>query len=738
VNDFLEQFLVEGRELVEQATEDLLALEESPDDQQRLDSAFRAFHTLKGIAGIVEFAALARVMHVAEGTLAAVRAGDQPVTSELISDYLACLDQIEQWLDSLQRDERLPTVSDKITDALVARLQKSAPEGGAPEVEAAASQSAWVEALLARHPELRRRARVAIRYAPASDSFFRGEDPLALVDRLPELLAVELAPSRPWPALDELDAFVCNLTLTVLVGGAVDQVAALFRNASGTVDIQALSENQSTEGRAGLSSAAATMLQEQAALVAGAGAEDFIGRLGSAARVSSGVLQHAGWVIEAARVLQAAEEALRLSETSPFTVALREILAHPAGEAAAEAAGIESRRPEETASRTLRVELRRIDALVKLAGELIVVKNAIGHTSRLAKDGSELGVLTPLLIEHHVRLERLVQELQDSLLSIRVLPMRHVFRRFPKLVREMAAELGKSVRLVIEGDTTEADKAVVEGLLEPLLHVLRNAVDHGIETAPKRSAAGKSGIATIRLRAERQGEQILVEVQDDGAGIDTARVRAMAETSGFASPDALAGMSEEEITELVFAPGLSTKAAVSELSGRGVGMDVVRSTIERLGGRVEVASRAGEGTQVLFRVPFSVMMSRVMTLDAGGQVFGVPMEAVVETVRVPRERIVRVGAAEAFVMRDCTMPLVNLAEALGLPDHAREAPHANVVVTATAGQLAALEVDAFGEHMEVMLKPMEGLLAGLPGVAGTTLLGDGRVLIVLDMQELLQ
>jgi two-component system chemotaxis sensor kinase CheA len=212
----------------------------------------------------------------------------------------------------------------------------------------------------------------------------------------------------------------------------------------------------------------------------------------------------------------------------------------------------------------------------------------------------------------------------------------------------------------------------------------------------------------------------------------------MAEARGIASLDALSAMTEDEIIGLIFTPGLSTAPVVSEVSGRGVGMDVVRSTIERLGGRVEVVSRAGEGTRVLLRVPFTVMMSRVLTIEAGGQMFGVPMELVIETIRLPRERIVQVGAAAAFVLKERTVPLFNLADAVGFRDESREGRQANVVITEIAGQLAALEVDRFGEHLDVMLKPMDGLLAGLRGIAGTTLLGDGRVLIVLDMLDLLQ
>ena len=212
----------------------------------------------------------------------------------------------------------------------------------------------------------------------------------------------------------------------------------------------------------------------------------------------------------------------------------------------------------------------------------------------------------------------------------------------------------------------------------------------------------------------------------------------MAEARGIAAADALKAMSEGEIAALIFTPGLSTAASISEVSGRGVGMDVVRSTIERLGGQVEIASRTGEGTRVLFRLPFTVMMSHIMTFETGGQMFGIPIEVLVETVRVPRERILRVGTAAALVLRERTVPMLDLADSLGVPGEARNTRQANLVVTAIAGQLVALEVDRFGEQLDVMLKPVEGLLASLRGIAGTTLLGDGRVLIVLDVWDFLQ
>jgi two-component system chemotaxis sensor kinase CheA len=381
--------------------------------------------------------------------------------------------------------------------------------------------------------------------------------------------------------------------------------------------------------------------------------------------------------------------------------------------------------------------MERIDALVTLAGELTVAKNALAHAVALAREGGDPTALTAHLAEQHAQLDRLIGQLQQTVLSVRLLPVSQVFNRFPRLLREIAGSLGKPARLVLEGEATEADKSVVDALFEPLLHGIRNALDHGIEPPAERESLGKPAVATIRLRAAREGEQLRVEVEDDGRGVDVAAVRAAATRRCLLPPDALAALTDEQVVDLVFAPGFSTAAAVTGLSGRGVGMDAVRRAVERMGGRVVLDSRPSRGTTLRLTLPFSLMLTRVMTVEADGQVFGIPLDAVVETVRIARSRIVPVGAARAFLLRDRTVPLVALGEVLGQASGPAQTSEANVVVVAVGDQLGGFEVERLGAQMEVMLKPVEGLLADVSAVAGTTLLGDGRVLIVLDPQELL-
>jgi two-component system chemotaxis sensor kinase CheA len=628
LNEFLQQFLVESRELAEQATHDLLSLERRPNDREQLDRAFRAFHTLKGGAGIVDFDAMARALHAAEDSLAAARSGVRPITSRGVSDCLVCLDQVTQWLNVIEASGELPADADAAADAVVARLNAS---GG--------------DIAAARHAE-------------------------------------------PVPPPATHDAFPAS---------------------------------------------AREILDAQLLLLAETAADDAPGRAASAARVATNVLRR----LERPEAADDIEQAMRLAEAQRDLTILSAAIAHSvAGGATALEPAVDASLPrKETATRTLRVDADRVDALVDLTGELTVAKNALGHLAKLALD--EENPLAPVLRGQHTSLERLIGALQHAVLAMRVLPLRVVFQRFPRLIREIAESLGKPCRLVTEGDDTEADKTIVEALYEPLLHIVRNAIDHGIETPARRQAAGKQRVATVRLRGFRQGDHVLIEVEDDGAGIDIDQVRREAVARGIASDETVANLTDAAAIELIFEPGFSTAPGVTELSGRGVGMDVVRTAVERLGGRVSVTSRPNIGSTVRFDLPFSVMLTQIMTVESGGQRFGIPLDAIIETVEIGRDSISPIGAAHAFVHRSRTIPIIDLNQTLRREVRQRASSLALLIVVAMAGQFGAIEVDRVGERLEVILKPVAGLLSGMPWISGTTLLGDGDVLLVLDVVELL-
>jgi two-component system chemotaxis sensor kinase CheA len=727
MNEFIEQFVIESRENVEQGTADLLALEKDPRDAAVLDSAFRAFHTLKGSAGIVDFAAMADAVHAAEDVLSAIRAGSRAITRTIISDCVACLDQVSRWLDAMQSTGEVPRDAPAQAAVIVQRFgASSAPDSsaGTPPVSA---RTPWIEPLLAKHARVRATATTAVRYAPDPDCFLAHEDPLARIAALPGLLAVEVEPVMPWPPVDALDPYLCNIVIAALTRSSPADLSIAMGAELSRCEVLALVTEGSSPSQVGLAAREREVIEAQVALLRETGVQHRSSRAMSAGVVAAHVLRSSRRDGEAATI-----ERLAQGDPAALLASLESLLdSHVAtGRAAAHPAA------SQASARTLRVDSSRIDALVNVTGELIVAKNSIGHIVTRALQGDPSAAT--MLKDAHARLDGLVGELQQSVLGMRVLPLRHVFQRFPRMLREMGSESGKTVEMVVEGDDTEADKAIVEGLFEPLLHVLRNAVDHGVEDAAARRARGKPPIARIVLSAQRVGDQVVIEIRDDGGGIDLARVRAVALARQLVEPEALAARSDAEVVDLVFEPGFSTADRVTDLSGRGVGMDAVRTAVQRLGGRVAIETEAGRGTTVRFARPFNVLMTRVMLVVAGGQTFGVPLDAVAETLRLPADRLVRVGAAHALVHRNRTVPVVTLAQALGLPRTDRETAEATLVVTADGGTFGALWVDAIGEPLEVMLKPLEGLLAGTRGLAGSALLGDGSVLLVVDIGEVLR
>jgi two-component system chemotaxis sensor kinase CheA len=673
---------------------------------------------LKGGAGIVEFPVMERVMHATEDVLSGARSGKAFLSPQLVGSCLACLDLVLQWLDQLEQTGELPVVRDAEVEPVIARL------GVPPPAKRNTTQGSWVTGLQQRFAHVR--AATAVRFVPDTACFYRGEDPLERMTSLPGLLALELEPVRPWGSLDTFDPFACNLRFTALTALSVGDVSEHMSGHSGDCEVLPVGSTPVFAGDTTLPPRAREVIEAQLALLAASPGEDYDGRVGSAGLTAANVLRFCGQSDDAVAI----EKAAGVETVEVLKNALMRVLGSKAR------AQQPSTQAAEVTPRTLRIDTARIDALVRLTGELTVTKNSMGHIADLAQGGND-SVANALKSQQDI-LDRLIRELQTAVLGMRVLPLRSVLQRFPRVVREMSASLGKSVKLEIHGDDTEADKAIVEMLSEPLLHIVRNAVDHGVESADARTVGAKPPVATLQIRAARQGDRVQIEVTDDGAGINVERVREVAKARGVVTDDMLKLMSESEIIDLVFAPGFSTAARVTELSGRGVGMDAVRSSVEKVGGRVSIESRLGHGTTVRLSLPFSVMMTNVMTVEAGGQMFGIPLDVVVETVRVGRDAIAGIGAARAMVLRNQTVPVFELAGLLGVERESSAEIEAIVVVTASAGQLGAFQVDRIGGRMEVMLAPLEGLLSGMSGLAGTTLLGDGRVLLVLDIGELLQ
>jgi two-component system chemotaxis sensor kinase CheA len=391
----------------------------------------------------------------------------------------------------------------------------------------------------------------------------------------------------------------------------------------------------------------------------------------------------------------------------------------------------------------LRIAPERVDQMIALAGEAVIARNALQHlVARAELEAAGAAFLQPLAAQAAV-LDRLVRDWHDAALRLRLVPVAEIFARVPRLARDLARQLGREVRVHIEGETLEADRDGLAGLSEPLLHLVRNALDHGVEDPAARRAAGKPAAASLTLRARRAGEMLVIEVEDDGRGLDSAALRRRAVAGGAVTEAEAAALSDEQAASLVFLPGISTAAQISTVSGRGVGMDAVRSAVEGAGGRVSIASRPGLGTCVSLSLPMQVSMTRVMTVRAGGLQFGVPLDAVRSLVRVARGRIRALpsgrdgGGGQAFALGEQILPLVGVADVLGLPASDVADDVWVLVVDAEQGA-AGLAVAGFGARADVILRPLTGVLAGTAWYLGAALLGDGGVLLVLDVQALLR
>ena len=398
------------------------------------------------------------------------------------------------------------------------------------------------------------------------------------------------------------------------------------------------------------------------------------------------------------------------------------------------------RRAEDAANgpRSLKVDQAKIDRLMNLIGELVVEKNALPYLAQRAEVQFGIRELSREIKGQYSVINRIADEMQDAIMQVRMMAVSFVFQRFPRLVRDISRKLGKEVQLVLEGEQTEADKNIIESLADPLIHIVRNSLDHGLETPEVRRACGKQETGTLTIRAAQQADRVVIEIIDDGKGIDPAVIKRKAYEKGLIDEAALERISDQDAVNLIFAAGLSTAEVVSDLSGRGVGMDVVRSAVEKVNGTVVIESELGNGTAIRISLPLSMAVTQVMIVESDGQLFGVPMENVVETDRVPRSAIRSIKQSLTAVLRGRIVPLKALNALLAIPSVPRlnSDDELAVLLVQTGNEVFGLMVDGFKETIGLIQKPLGGFLSGLSAYSGSALMGDGSVLMILNVREI--
>ncbi|MGP7795786.1 chemotaxis protein CheA [Sphingomonas sp. CLY1604] len=652
-------------------------------DHETINTIFRSVHSIKGGAGAFGHERLQAYTHEYETLLDLVRNGTLSLTSDLLGTIVGAFDMLSDHV-AAARDGGEPPADAAMLARLVAASTPAEPVlvilddlPSAAPVAAGLDDFDDLFALCEAPAPAAPDGDWQVTFVPGPDALENGGDPLLLLRELTmlegEVIAVDLA---ALPTLDDLHPECSYLGWTAIVPAAVaeDDIRAIFEF-MGACDLT-------------------------------------ITRLGAPAVAADDLLVD---LLDAAEAVIAEPVAVTAAPASAPVATV--IPAEPTA----------PRTPAPAAVQTIRVDLDKLDRLVNLVGELVITQAMLAQ--RLSEHA--LGGISEL-----TDLDHLTRELQESTMAIRAQPMKTVFSRVPRIIRELEVETGKRVRLDIVGEMTEVDKTVVERIGEPLTHLIRNAVDHGLETPADRLAAGKAEEGVVTLSAAHHSGRIVITVADDGRGIDRKRVRAKAIERGIIAADAI--LSDEETDNLIFAPGFSTAATVSNISGRGVGMDVVRKNVQALGGRIGISSNLGSGSSFALSLPLTLAVLDGMIVTVGDQTFVIPLGHIVESLRPSDDGVKVLGPTASLLdVRGSYVPVHRVAEQLGIHGAQTDPAQAVLIVVESDTGQAVLMVDSIQDQRQVVVKSLEANYEAIPGLAGATILGDGRVALILDVDALI-
>ncbi|KQZ50754.1 chemotaxis protein CheA [Rhizobium sp. Root149] len=737
MNEIKEIFFQECEEQLAELESGLLKLNDGDRDPETVNAVFRAVHSIKGGAGAFGLDDLVSFAHVFETTLDCVRSNKLEPSQDVLKVMLKSADVLAD-LVTAARDGG--GVDEGRSRGLVKELEALArgelPSGGASEAPKPQAKPAPAPAAVA----------VAPAPAPTDDSGFQPipftfdefGDEEATIE--PSSFEVVFKPRRELYSkgneaalllrdLSRVGEMSINCDIDSLPAfEKMDPEAAYF---SWTINVKTTKSEQDirsvfefAEWDCDLDVKLAESTDEELPMIPVPFDLDFLSDHG--ADDEPAVEHHSS---EQAAAVAAAETASNVSKMAAAAARVEKKESQSsAAAAAAAAASANAANAAAGAGQTIRVDLDRVDRLINLVGEL-VINQAMLSQSVIENDTTGTSSINMGLEE----LQQLTREIQDSVMAIRAQPVKPVFQRMSRIVREVADMVGKSIRLVTEGENTEVDKTVIDKLAEPLTHMIRNAVDHGIETPEKREAAGKNPEGTVKLTAKHRSGRILIELQDDGAGINRERVRQKAIDNDLIPADA--NLTDEEIDNLIFMPGFSTADKISDISGRGVGMDVVKRSIQALGGRISISSRPGQGSTFTMSLPLTLAVLDGMVVTVAGQTLVVPLTAIVETLQPEAAAIHSFGANQRLIsIRNSFCPLVDVGRILNFRSmQANPVEGVALLVESEGGGQRALMVDAIQGQRQVVIKSLEANYTHVPGIAAATILGDGRVALILDV-----
>ena len=693
MNEFLNdpaiigEFIAEAREHLESLEPKLLQLEENPEDPELLNAIFRSFHTIKGSSSFLSLVQITELSHKLENVLDKLRKKELGVTPEIIDLIFKGIDILKSLIEDVASGEeekikKITSYNLKEVEDFISKIDKTIQK---PKIE-----------------EIREKGQIT----PKNE---KDEEEKQIF-----LTAAHQHLSTIRECLEGLEKNPSNFDLIDALFRAVHSLKS-SSHYMGVLEVKTLTEKQ----------------------------EEILQNL------RKNKLSVSGGLLESLRLgynfLFEFMENFQKGEKKAFNLEdviekMKKALEEDKTKTSRKTPPKKSPLKKEIVEKTIRVPEAKLDSLMNLVGELVINRSTFYSIIQKLENGAEVSQISREIKEAAQTMRRITTELQMTVTELHMLPIKTLFGKFPRLVRDLSREKGKKINLEVSGEETQLDKMMIEKMGDPLIHLVRNAIDHGIETPEERKAKGKPTYGTIKLSASQEGETVIIQVEDDGRGINSELLRKMAVKKGIINEEKARILDKRECLELIFLPGFSTASKVTDLSGRGVGMDVVKDVVKKLKGEIQIDTEPDRGTKFTIKLPLTLAIVNVLLIEAAGQTFALPLSSIKETVKISKKKINKVLKKEITLLRENILGIVNLKELLHLTDHnyRREEDRVPVVIIQGRGKNLGLIVDALHRQEEIVIKPLEGIATNIPGLAGATVLGDGRVILILDPGELIQ
>ncbi|MCP5063234.1 MAG: chemotaxis protein CheA [Ignavibacteriae bacterium] len=693
MEEIFESFIVETKEILEKLDTDLVKLESTPDDADLLNEIFRSFHTIKGTSGFLGLEKLQKLTHNLEDILNKLRKGEAKITTPIMDALLDSFDALNELLDVVENDKN----ENFDTEPYIKNLKEvlASMEGGTVEEPAVVEQEAVVE----------EKVEVAQEDVVVEGNAVSNDDEIVITD--------DMSDEQIEQAFIQANKKAAAAEATVVVEENVNNDEEIVITEDMTDEqieqafIQANKKTQSENSS----------------------------KLAITGEAISG---NETDVIEAPSVENSEPIEVTLKDKSN-TTSISELKEEAKKEVSSPKPKVENKKPSKPAiEQTIRVDVERLDELLNIVSEIVLGRNRLTQTNEDFAKEQEGTELARNLGDTTRQLDLLTTQLQQAVMKTRMIRIGKVFNKFPRLVRDLSKETGKKVQLVIEGEKTELDKTLIEEINDPLVHLIRNSVDHGVETPEDRVKAGKDPKGTVTLSAEHEGNHIIITIADDGAGINPEVLKNKSIEKGILTKEKADEMTDKEAFNLIFAPGFSTAAKVTNVSGRGVGMDVVKTNVTRLRGLIDIESELGEGTNIIIKLPLTLAIIQGLLIEIIGETIVIPLNSVIEVITVTIDDIYPVNKTECIRLRDRVIPLINIDQLLYHTDTvATTNEDQYVVIIGLAEKQYGIKVDNLIGQKEIVIKSLGKYLGNIEGIAGSTIMGDGKVVMIADIAELI-